>query len=142
VAWLGCAGNCFNEHSSLGDPATQNRENTVSKGGALITQYREPRYNPELNEGLGGTVEFGEEEYLFPRELPAGKVRQILEGDQDAEVYGLQFPGFRVESDDGVQYDLLHLDEEDPVDAIGVYDVDDGEVLDFYRLDELSEVEQ
>ncbi|MFB1064793.1 hypothetical protein [Natrinema sp. H-ect4] len=79
---------------------------------------------------------------MFPLDLPAGKVRQILEEDQGAEVYGLQFPGFRVDSGDGVQYDLLHLDEEDPVDAIGVYDVDDGEVLDFYSIDELSEVEQ
>ena len=93
-----------------------------------------------MNEGLGGTIEFGED-YLFPRDLPAGKVREILEEDQDAEVYGLQFPFFRVNSGEVVQYDLLHLDDQVPVDAIGVYDTEDGEVVDFYDLDELSEVE-
>ena len=89
-----------------------------------------------MNEGLGGTIEFGED-YLFPRDLPAGKVRQILEEDQGAEVYGSQFPQFGVETGDGVRYDLIRLDENEPVDAIGVYDVDDSEVLDLYEVDEL-----
>ncbi|WP_276273652.1 hypothetical protein [Haloarcula litorea] len=93
-----------------------------------------------MNEGLGGTVEFGEEdeEYLFPRDLPADKVRKILE-NQDADIYGSQFPGFRVETSQGVRYDVIHLDESEPVDAIGIYDVDEGEVLEFYEMDELVE---
>jgi hypothetical protein len=31
------------------------------------------------------------------------------------------------------------LDESEPVDAIGIYDVDEGEVLEFYEMDELVE---
>lgn len=85
-------------------------------------------------------MQFGEEdeEYLFPRDLPADKVRRILEEDQDAEVYGSEFPGFRVETGEGVRYDVIHLDESEPVDAIGIYDVDDGEVKGFYEIDELA----
>ena len=70
--------------------------------------------------------------------MSAGKVRQILE-DQGAEVYGSRFLGFRVDSGDSIRYDVISLDESDSVDAIGVYSVDDGEVLDFYELDELGE---
>ncbi|WP_049937265.1 hypothetical protein [Haloplanus natans] len=94
-----------------------------------------------MNEGLGGTVEFGEdnEEYLFPRDLPADKVRKILEDDQDADIYGSEFPGFRVETSQGVRYDVIHLDGSEPVDAIGIYDVDEGEVLEFYEMDDLVE---
>lgn len=79
------------------------------------------------------------EDYLFPRDLPAGKVRQILEEDQDAEVYGSQLPQFEVETGDGIRYDIIRLDEKDPVDAIGVYDIDEREVLDYYEVEDLVE---
>lgn len=44
-----------------------------------------------------------------------------------------------METDEGVRYDVIHLDESEPVDAIGIYDVDEGEVLEFYEMDELVE---
>jgi len=91
-----------------------------------------------LNEGLGGTVEFGED-YLFPRDLGADKVKEILSSDQDADVYGSQFPGFSVESADKVRYDLISLPSTDSVVGIGVYDIDEGEVLDFYEIEDIPE---
>lgn len=93
-----------------------------------------------MNEGLGGTIEFGEnDEYLFPRDLPADKVRQILQEDQAAEVYGSQLPGFSVVDGDSIRYDIIDLPSQDSVAAIGVYDTDGQEVLDFYEIDELVE---
>lgn len=71
--------------------------------------------------------------------MPAWKVRQILEDDQDAEIYGSQLPQFGVDAGDGIRYDLIRLDEEEPVNAIGVYDVDEGEALDFYDIDDIVE---
>ena len=93
-----------------------------------------------MNEGLGGTIEFGEDsEYLFPRDLPSDKVRQILQEDQDADVYGSQLPGFSVEDGDSIRYDIIDLPSHDSVAAIGVYDTERQEVLDFYEIDELVE---
>lgn len=93
-----------------------------------------------MNEGLGGTIEFGEDsEYLFPRDLSADKVREILQEDQDADVYGSQLPGFSVEGGDAIRYDIIDLPSQDSVAAIGVYDTDRQEVLDFYEIDEMVE---
>jgi len=55
-------------------------------------------------------------------------------------VYSSQLPQFEVHTGVSIRYDIICLDEEEPVDAIGVYDVDEGEVLDFYEIDDLVEV--
>ena len=55
-------------------------------------------------------------------------------------MYSSQLPQFEVHTGVSIRYDIICLDEEEPVDAIGVYDVDEGEVLDFYEIDDLVEV--
>ena len=106
-----------------------------------MADYIEPRYRPDLNEGLGGSIEFGEE-YLFPVDLPAGKVREILEDQSKSEdaVKGSTFPYFSVDLGGGQRADLLHSHGEGrPVDAVAVYDEKQDETLAFYDIDELKE---
>lgn len=103
-------------------------------------EFREPRYRSDLNQGLGGSIELGDN-YLFPVELPAEKVRNILE-DQAREdaVRGSRFPFFSLELGQGQQYDLLYSGGKDePVDAIGLYNSNQGKTVGFYEMEELVE---
>lgn len=76
---------------------------------------------------------------MFPVELPARTVRRILEEQAgDATVRGSQFPFFSLDIGEERQYDLLYSDGEDePVDAIALYDADREETVGFYDVEAL-----
>mgnify|MGYP000330230764 FL=1 len=106
-----------------------------------MPDHPEPRYRPELNEGLGGSIEFGDE-YLFPVDLPAENVREILEDQStgETEVRGSTFPYFSVYLGGGQRADLLHSHGDSrPVDAVAVYDEKQDETLGFYDIRDLKE---
>ena len=108
----------------------------------------EPRYDPDINAELGGTIEIGR--YMFPVDLEREKVEAVLQEQAD-RYHGL------VKTDESRYTELVpfgsaetyrlvyelegeHLDREE-VDRIVVFDRETDERLDLYRVDELLDSE-
>jgi hypothetical protein len=101
-------------------------------------------YNSERNEPLGGSILLHDGSYTVPRELEESKARKIIE-DQ-AEDYGHELrdstmPYFSISLGNGERYDLIYLPTRNGLQAVAHYSEEDGETLDFQKIEDILEGE-